>query len=249
MLFGEVESVSRVGGVTRIQSTDTWSKMNSTMHIWKPSRRPPIERASTWRQRLIRILACSRQHRSLCLAVPFLILGSTSSAQVASTSTNWEGLVIELTMPKTNFVAGEQILASIVVSNSLRSECVITSLDRDPCRAGFGEFLIIEQRSGKRVNCAVPMNQRIHGEERQHRLFWHESKEFAAELVGGYAITNSGVYTVQAMGRFRLVGPPDKHCPAVTPPICISFSRGIETLAALKPESETVSSTNHPSVR
>jgi hypothetical protein len=227
MLFGEVESVSRVGGVTRIQSTDTWSKMNSMMHIRKQPQHSPNGRASTWRKRLYRMLACGPQHSSLLLAVPFLFLGSTSSAQVASASTNWEGLVIELNMPKTNFVTGEQILASIVVSNSLRSECVITSLDRDPCKAGFGEFLIIEQRSGKRVHCAVPMNQRIHGEEKQHRLLWHESKEFAAELVGGYAITNSGVYTVQAMGKFRLIGPPDKHCPAVTPPIYISFSRGM----------------------
>lgn len=219
------------------------------MLIRKQPRHSPNGRASTWRKRLCRILACGPRHSSLLLAVPFFLLGSTSSAQVSSASTNWEGVVFELNMPKTNFMAGEQILASIVVSNSLRSECVITSLDRDPCKAGFGEFLIIQQRSGKRVHCAVAMNQRIHGEEKQHRLLWHEAKEFAAELVGGYAITNAGVYTVQAVAKFRLVGPPDKHCTAVTPPIHISLSGGTKTLPALKPESATPSSTNLPSIR
>jgi hypothetical protein len=149
-------------------------------------------------------------------------------------------------MPRTNFLVGEQIFASVIVSNALRSECLITSLDRDPCRAGFGEFLIFDERSGRRVHCAVPMNERIHGEEKQQQLFWHESKEFAGELTSAYAITNAGTYAVRVMGKFRLIGRPDKHCTAITPPIVISISTGIEASAPADVEPETAPSTDPP---
>ena len=222
---------------------------SSMINVRKQPRHSPNRRVLTPVKRLWAVLQGAPWRSALLLAVPFLFCVSGSSTRAASESTNWEGLIIELNMPKTNFLVGEQILASIIVSNALRSECLITSLDRDPCRAGFGEFLIFEERSGRRIHCAIPMNERIHGEEKQHRLIWHEAKEFAAELVGGYAMTNAGTYTIRAMGKFRLVERPDKHCTAITPPIVISLSNGVEARAPAEMGPATISSTDPPAAR
>jgi hypothetical protein len=247
LLFRPVEIVSEDKGVARMGFQDRLSNMNCKL------KSPPQRGHSSIARVLAGLFRPGRRRaghsRSLGLwrVATVILLSGVAAASDFSTSTNWEGLTVELDLPKTNFAAGEQILASIIVSNSVLSECVVTSLDRDPCRAGFGEFLIIELRSGKRVHCTVPMNQRIHGEEKQHSLVWHEAKEFAAELAGGYAITNTGAYTIQALARFRFLGKAEKHCDAVTPPITLWFSRGNESPAPVStPEPATPSATNPP---
>lgn len=158
--------------------------------------------------------------------------------------------MFRLVIPKTNFVAGEKIPASLIASNALDRERLLDWHSGDPCWAGIGEFLIVEERSGKRMDCVAPLDERAHVMSASlGPLLDHASQEFPAELLRGYTLTHAGAYSVQAAGKFRLLESPTTYVTLTTPPVITSLSPRIETNVVEKPGAPNVASTNHLPVR
>lgn len=168
-----------------------------------------------------------RKRPGLCLAWPLIIWMATqlSSASETVVFTNWNGLSFRLEMQKTNFFVGETIEAGISLSNLTDNARMFASEVGDPCRAGIGEFLITRQKTGDRVKCAYSQSERGHIiSAKLAMLDPHELEEFGADLSRGYALTNVGVYSLQAVASFRVLDATPTNCTAITPPITIIIS-------------------------
>ncbi len=149
--------------------------------------------------------------------------------------TNQDDLFFEIVMPKTNWVAGEKITASMVISNISSVTRMIPWQYGDPCTTGFGEYLIINGKTGKRLDCIVSLENRTTIGPNSLGLFEKdEFKRFESNLTRVYGLTNAGDYWIQATGRFQYVGSPEKYFTLVTPRITISLSPKAETNAPPK---------------
>jgi hypothetical protein len=107
----------------------------------------------------------------------------------------------------------------------------------DPCGPGFGEFLITEISSGKKIECKYPSRDRMPHSYSLGILDGHKTRNFEFDLAESYALTNAGAYIIQASGRFatnNLDQKPDFHFDVVTPPLEILLSSKGETNALLK---------------
>jgi hypothetical protein len=165
----------------------------------------------------------------------FLFLIGTLCVRAETTFTNWDGLFFGITVSETNVIAGGKVAASMIVSNTLDRERYVGWSHGNACSSGFGEFLIIEKNSGKRADCIVPLEDRgaiISASLGKYEK--HTARTFEFDLVEGYAVTNAGVYTVQAVGQFHSLEASDKHFTVTTPPITIVLSPSGQTNNAAK---------------
>gem|GEM_PF-3399386 len=133
--------------------------------------------------------------------------------------TNHDGLVFGIAVP-THVAAGERIRVSLMVSNALGVARNVPWERGDPCRAGIGEILILEEGTGRRVGCQVPDTERDSiVSAGLGTLKPRESAQYAIDLVKGYGLTNSGRYLLQGVGQFRLLSRPDQYFTLTTPPV------------------------------
>lgn len=176
-----------------------------------------------------------QKSQSVRLSHIWLILLFVSSASLwqllgETTFTNQDGLGFGLVVSKTNLTVGDKVLASMIVSNGLDVERTVGWATGNPCSTKFGEFLIIEKDSGKRIDCTLPLRHRIDFVSESLGVFeGHESQEFGFNLVDGYGLTNAGIYTVQAMGKFQYHESPEKRFTLLTPPIVVYLAPKAET--------------------
>ncbi len=164
------------------------------------------------------------------LAVMLLFMATLQSSVAIETDTNWSWLNLRLVIPETNLMVGDNISASIVVSNITKNEHILHCSADNPCSCGFGRFSIIESITGEKPECrfksdgAILSNYLI-------SLQSHEFRVFDFDLVAAYAITNAGIYSVSAVGWFPLSEQPtnNQHATMTTPPILIRLSPKTET--------------------
>jgi hypothetical protein len=150
--------------------------------------------------------------------------------RAAETKTNSNWISFGLFIPKTNLVVGDRILASMICSNSTEMGHYLYGAHGDPCGTGFGEFWITETTSGDKVQCRF--KDRMPYSYQLDLLEGHTERGFSFDLRDVYHLTNTGVYAIQASGRFttnNLKEKPDHYFSVVTPPIIISLSPKVET--------------------
>lgn len=172
-------------------------------------------------------LAFSSQARicGLLFAGLFLCHG-----QVNGADTNWSWLNFSLSIPKTSFVVGEKIPASIVVSNITNEGHLLRWRADDPCGCGFGKFLIIGAFSTKTNQCKFSPDSSFLG-SRQILLESHTSKSFEFDLAAMYFFTNTEPYSVIVKGWFPINGETAnrQYFTVQTPAIVIQLSSKGET--------------------
>ena len=165
------------------------------------------------------------------LFVAFIVVLASSKTIAADSYTNWNDLVLGLTIQKTNFAIGDSMPADIIISNAT-SKYHLIRIQGHPCDCGFGTFIITDKSSGKTIKCAVTDNDMSSS---SFGLYLHRSKTFQFDLKYGYGITNTGDYSVQASGWFPLQEPPNGQFTNIfTPPITITLSKKTETNALQK---------------
>ena len=164
-------------------------------------------------------------------------IAALGTCTAGETYTNWDGLYVGLVIPKTNVVFGDEIRASIVISNSVEKEHIVRWQTGDSCSCGFGTFEIVEVSSGKQIECKFSREERGHiiGSGSVH-LQPHQSRVFSLDLMNGYAISNAGPYSVTASRWFPLNEPPtnNQYMTVTTPPVFIFISPKPETNAPPK---------------
>jgi hypothetical protein len=147
-----------------------------------------------------------------------------------TTFTNQDNLGFGLMIPKTNLIAGDKVIASMIVSNGLDVERSVGWGTGNPCSIGFGEFLIMEKSNGRKIDCAIPFEDRVgFVSESLGIMGGHQSRAFEFNLADGYALTNAGVYTVQAVGKFQYHETPNNRFTLLAPPITVWLSPKAET--------------------
>jgi hypothetical protein len=105
----------------------------------------------------------------------------------------------------------------------------------DACTTGFGEYLIVDGKTGRRLDCIVPLANRTSiGPSSLGHFGKNDSKCFESDLTSVYGITNSGIYWIQAVGRFSYIESPSKQFTISTPPVIIFISRNVDTNAPPK---------------
>ena len=159
------------------------------------------------------------------------------NSQATETSTNWTWAEYSLIMPHTNFIFGDKIAVRVVVSNTIDKEQIFYYIEPNSCECGPGKFKILEISSGKEIKCKRSLSERAGSVATEFDyLQGHQARAFEAELASGYAITNAGAYSVQAVGRFALNIPPTNHQYATlsTPPIIINVATKAETNSLAK---------------
>jgi hypothetical protein len=166
-------------------------------------------------------------HRcALCrLAALGLLVCGLLPANATGIATNWNGFAFWLDLPKTNFTAGERVLVSLVVSNTMDTARPMSWDKGNRCNSGLGEFVITDQTSGRRVACPLPPHERYRSMGAgMAELEGHDAKAFSGDLVAGYALTNVGVYSVQAVVGLAYLGVQDQGATLLTPPLVIRLS-------------------------
>jgi hypothetical protein len=167
----------------------------------------------------------------ICITL-LLLLVNKLCLKAAETQTNCNWITFCLSIPKTNLIAGDKVLASMVCSNSLEVGRYLYRANGDPCGPGFGDFRVVEMTSGKKNECKFPSSDRTPHSYRLDILEGHKSCAFQFDLADVYALTNAGVYIIQASGRFttnELNKKPDRYFNVVTPPLVMSLSPKVET--------------------
>lgn len=166
-----------------------------------------------------------KQITNSVIAMQIVLLSLTTAVvhvNASQTFTNWDGLVFNLVLPQTNITAGNNVPATIVVSNS--TEVTRYMRVRDGiCGCGFASFSIVEVSSRKTIKCALGFS----GDASSFGLGLqgHKSQSFDFDLKVGYGLTRAGDYSVQASGWFPLQEPPNgKLTNIITPPIIISLT-------------------------
>ncbi len=173
--------------------------------------------------------------QNLKLTTAILFFAGTSFVYADSCLTNYDNLAFGLVIQKTNLIAGERIPVSMTVSNMLGHERKIPWATGNPCGTGFGEYIITEKTSGKRLECQLTPDDRNRYVSQSLGIFaGHETQIFEHDLVGGYAVTNAGVYLVEATGRFEFAKSPGKYFNLTTPPITVLLSPRVEANASAK---------------
>ena len=151
----------------------------------------------------------------------------------AETFTNWNGVAFGLVVPKTNLVAGEKVFASIVISNALDTEYHVP-WSRNLCSCGFGEFSIVEMSSGKTIDCNLSREGRMFHSFSLGTIKGHESQSFQFDLSEGYALTNRGIFIVQAKGWLPERDAPKQRSIVLTPPLVLWLSPETESNVSSK---------------
>lgn len=171
------------------------------------------------------------------VSIVLFFIAALTFCRASEADTNWNGLNIGLVISETNIVVGDEISASIVISNSDESERIVRWQTGDPCNCGFGTFEIVEMSSGKEIECKFSREERGHiiGSGSIH-LQPHKSQTYDLNLTAGYAITNVGSYSVKAVSWFPINEPPtnNRYVPVKTPPLTIWLSQKEETNAPSK---------------
>jgi hypothetical protein len=173
---------------------------------------------------------------AICITVSFFF-AVLMSLKASETYTNWGWASLRLVVQKTNLFMGDKILVSAVASNVLENEHILWQYAGDPCLCGPGKILIVEMSSGKEIKCRFSLDERAGWADYYSiSLQGHKSKSFEVDLQKGYAITNTGFYSVQAVGWFPINEPPTnhQHATVVTPPIVINLLPKSETNAPPK---------------
>jgi len=170
-----------------------------------------------------------RSITNIAFNVAFVALMLTfSTGRSEMVETNWNGLSFQLVMPQTNWFIGDSISASLVMSNAAASKQIVRWNTGDVCGCGFGLFEIVNLSSGKQIKCHIPDNERTVMGAGMVGLIPNQSYGFDANLVAGYSLTNSGLYSVRGIHYFYVTEPPTptnrQTIPVVTPPIIISLS-------------------------
>jgi hypothetical protein len=169
----------------------------------------------------------------LAVCPPFLLCPIKAEGVIAFT--NQDDLLFKIVMPKTNWTIGETITASMVVSNMSSLARTIPWQYGDPCTTGFGNYLIVDAKTGSRFDCIVPLEDRANIGPNSLGIFnINELRSFDCNLTRVYGITNAGSYWVQATGRFQYVRSPGKYFTLVTPPINITIAPKAEVNAPPK---------------
>lgn len=153
----------------------------------------------------------------------FALSLTVSATKSEVVSTNWNGLALKLVIPETNMVIGDAICASLIISNTASVEQVVRWNTGDPCGCGFGLFEITDMSSGKQIKCHIPDDERSVIGAGMINLTPHRTHGFDANLLAGYSLTNSGLYSVRGVHYFYSSEPPTNRqtIPVVTPPIVI----------------------------
>ena len=171
------------------------------------------------------------------------------NGMAASVSTNFDGLVYTLEMPRTNVVAFEEIQAFIGISNAVAGERWAELSSPGTCKTAFGELLITNNEQGLAVSCAVPPPFRHFGSTGGMGILTrdeHHTAEVIPNLTLGYSLTNPGVYTVRAVGSFHYNNDPNfnRRFTITTPALFLHISKGTPTNPVIWPEIWKVWTTN-----
>jgi hypothetical protein len=161
-----------------------------------------------------------------------MLLALSLSIRASESWTNWTWANIGLSIPKTNFVVGEKIPASIILSNADDRQHFIFHDSSDLSSCGFGWFSIVEVSSGKKADYSLVPS----GRGSMRLIAGHKSESFDFDLAAGYPITNAGLYNVQAVGWFPINEPPTNaaNVTKATQPIIILLSQKPKTNAPPK---------------
>lgn len=159
--------------------------------------------------------------RCFSCVVMFILFG-TLLARADSCFTNFDGLEFGLKIAKTNYVVGETVMASMVVSNMLDQKRMIPWATGNPCSTGFGEYFVVDIKSGQQKKCVLDKAEQHSFVSQSLGIFdGHEGQVFDHDLALGYGITNTGIYLVQASGRFQFAGDSNRNFTLTTPPLII----------------------------
>lgn len=160
--------------------------------------------------------------------IKYLILAIAAIASramfAAEAQTNWNWLTFNMNIEKTNLCVGDSIPVSVTVSNVSTQAHMAPWYHGDPCNYGMGHFEIMYGNSS--VPCRLSPDSRA---QLAHyyltSLKTGEAKTFEGDLVSGYYVTNSGDYTVRAIGWFDEQDTATNHhdVAVTTPPIVISL--------------------------
>jgi hypothetical protein len=174
----------------------------------------------------------TRQALDLVFWIVWMFLTEVSQLNAADTYTNCNWLSFGLSIPQTNVMFGNKIMANMVCSNTSEVVHWLRPVHGDPCGPGFGEYWITEMISGKKVECIYSPERRLPYSSSLDIIEGHTVKSYGNNLAYGYAITNAGVYIVQASGRFSSNEPPllPVTFTVVTPPILIWVSPNTNVL-------------------
>jgi hypothetical protein len=163
--------------------------------------------------------------RTLIKCLIFAIAAIASRAAFAADAqTNWNWLTFSMNIEKTNLCVGDSIPVSVTVSNVSTQTHMVPWYHGDPCNYGMGHFEIMYDNSS--VPCRLSPDSRV---KLAHyyltSLTGGESKTFEGDLVSGYDMTNSGDYTVRAIGWFDEHDTATNHhdVAVTTPKIVISL--------------------------
>lgn len=165
-----------------------------------------------------------------------LLLLALEVVHATEAHTNHDWVSFGVSISKTNFFAGDKVPASMVVSNVSETVHYLRPVHGDQCGPGFGEFQISEMTSGKTIECKFSAEQRLPYSAALDTLEGHRVESFEINLAYGYGLTNSGIYTVQAMGKFSTNDPPtaSNFFSITTPPVIIYLSPKADTNAPSK---------------
>jgi len=170
-----------------------------------------------------------RQPRPTCvlvaLSVLTLLVATHSGGQEVFTNyvfTNQGGLALGLAVERTNYLTGEAVMVSALVSNWATAPRWLSWQTRDPCAAGFCKLWVSDARSGTTVPCVGRPEVRSSG--RGSDFSSRGSDQINADLMKGFGLTNPGCYSVRAFGQFPCLQPPTGFLMLTTPPVLITIS-------------------------
>ena len=142
--------------------------------------------------------------------------------------TNWNGIAFQLVMPGTNLFVGDPIPVSLVMSNASDRDQIVRWQSGDPCGCGFGLFEIMDLSSGNPMECKSPDHQRPIIGAGMIGLKPHQSHGYDSNLLMGYSLTNSGLYSIRGVHYFYVTEPPTptnrQIVSVATPPVKILLS-------------------------
>jgi hypothetical protein len=149
----------------------------------------------------------------------------------SETSTNWNWASLKLTLSQTNFYVGEKIPVGLVVSNISQSEHRLWQYAGDPCLFGPGKIIVTDLTSNREIVCKFTLEERASwGWVRYYDVFLHGNKfkVFETDLTKGFALTNSGLYSIKMVASFQVAeaqtNSPGQFTNIITPPILIRIS-------------------------
>ena len=161
--------------------------------------------------------------RTLLLFFVGALLTVATNGAVVYTNLNGMSLGLELT--RTNIVAGERLIATMIVSNASKvmTEITWTKGAEGDFDTGIGRFMIIDE-TGYTLPKTVPWRLRQAMGVRGTPFEPGASQRFDGDLVWGYSLTNPGNYIVKAIAALPLTNDTGARLTfmAETPPVEIT---------------------------